>query len=152
MAVPWREINVISLDKSHDLIYVYVMATRSEEEIRKIAVDIHEGKVFGSWMMPADEDPSLVFIVLLFLDDKKVKEMEEQETVHCFEYYDKAMPRSINGMPQFMSCFMLNKQETEVLQTLLNELKAQKDRFLESPDARTKKRSGNRDKKRRADQ
>lgn len=47
-----------------------------------------------------------------------------------WEYYEKAMPRSVNGLPIFMSCKLLHIDDMKVLMTTLSKLKQKEDEVL----------------------
>jgi len=97
---------------------------RPQAKLVELARDITEGKVFGSWMMPKSEGPQLgmVFMPLFFMD----KEQLPPNTAEVFEYYDKAGPRSVNGMPVFMSMHILTKTEAPILKDLIDKITAAK--------------------------
>ena len=42
-----------------------------------------------------------IFIPLIFMNEEQRDDMVKKGTLHIFEYYDKAGPRSINGYPIF---------------------------------------------------
>ncbi|KKN33959.1 hypothetical protein LCGC14_0798410 [marine sediment metagenome] len=103
---------------------------KTEQEIRELAIDIVEGKVYGSWEIKDVEDIKLVFMVLAFCAPSQLKELEAKKIEHVYEYLDKAGPRSINKMPSFFSMQCLTKDETLALLPLIKQLKEQKDSFL----------------------
>lgn len=64
------------------------------------------------------EDPrmiGMVFLVLSLLDREHLKAMEAAGIASFYEYIDKAGPRSINGMPSFMSVQSLDLHDTREL-------------------------------------
>lgn len=102
---------------------------KTEQELKQLALDISDGKVFGSWDIPEGQDHMLgsIFMVLLFLTEDQRKEKPHA----IYEYFDKAGPRSVNGFPIFMSCHYLSKEETTQLQALVELIHEQKKQFLE---------------------
>lgn len=87
------------------------------EEISSVAKEYQAGHIFGSWQIPdtqADLLPS-IFMVLIFLDEIAVKEIQATKAVYCYEHMSKAGPRSINGYPIFMSCRLIHKEDVELI-------------------------------------
>lgn len=97
-----------------------------ESEISRLGKDLYSDKIFGSWMLPEGQEDSLVmvFMVLLFMDDIQKKQMKRDGTHFFYEYYDKAGPRSMNGMPIFMSCHILSGDDVKRIITKRNEIAA----------------------------
>ena len=98
----------------------------SDERVKELARDLYADKIFGSWMLPEHQMDSLfmVFMVLIFMDDITKKQMKRDNTYFFYEYYDKAGPRSINGMPTFMSCHILSGDDVKRIVTKRNEIEA----------------------------
>ena len=90
-----------------------------KSEIRRLAMDIADGKVFASWMLRdglADSSFGMVFMPVLLGGPPFSEEALEADprfpkgmNTPCafYEYYDKAGPRAINGYPIFFSCSTL---------------------------------------------
>ena len=74
----------------------------TDEELKQLAIDIAEGRVFTSNSVQNDY-LDMVFMPLLFLNNDQRKELIEKEPAFFYEYIDKASPRSVNGMPCFTS-------------------------------------------------
>lgn len=76
---------------------------RTDEELRQLCVDIFGGKVFTDRHLNNPNDIGMVFMVVGLggLD-------AESEPAMIYEYLDQAGPRSVNGMPMFMSCNVMN--------------------------------------------
>lgn len=83
---------------------------KSEEEIKTLARDVFTGRVIGSWMLERSEVES-VFPLLGLLDGEQASSMPNAGIVHVYEYLDKAGPLSVNGLPTFHSCRMLNRED-----------------------------------------
>ena len=103
---------------------------RTEHELKQLAVDIVEGKVFGTWNLNNPDMVGSVFMGMNFMTQKQADDLQAKEVAHFYEYLDKAGPMSVNGMPTFFSMNYLNKQEAGKLQTLIEDLKRQKAEFL----------------------
>lgn len=76
--------------------------TISDEELKQLAIDIAEEKVFTSDSVK-DDYLDMVFMPLLFLNNAQRKDLAEKKPAFFYEYIDRASPRSVNGMPCFMS-------------------------------------------------
>ena len=80
----------------------WVYQKKTPEQIETLAWDITGGRVFGSWNGPPDMIKSC-FMILMFMEQKHLDQLKEQNIAHLYEYMDKAGPRSVNGYPSFMS-------------------------------------------------
>lgn len=93
----------------------YTPHVRTDQELRRLAMDIHSGKVFGTWCFQSPGEAQnclvLVFMPLVFMDDKQREEMASQDVAHLFEYLDKAGPGGVNGYPCFTSFQSLCAEE-----------------------------------------
>jgi len=98
---------------------------RSDEELKKIALGIFKGEIFTSWnIRPEDQHLlPLIFMPLGFIKPEQIKELEEKKIVAVFEYLDKALPKTVNGYPIFMSCQLLTQEEAEKVIKYYNEIK-----------------------------
>lgn len=98
----------------------------TDEQVKDLARDLYADKIFGSWMLPESQMDMLfmVFMVLIFMDDIQKKKMKRDNTFFFYEYYDKAGPRSINGMPTFMSCHICSGDDVKRIITKRNEIAA----------------------------
>ena len=98
-----------------------------EQGLRQLAMDIIEGKVFGTWGIPESESPNTIGMIFMpLILGAKV----DEGTAHVYEYMSEAGPRSINGYPIFFSCRMLSKTDADALWPLIEEVKQQRDTFL----------------------
>lgn len=90
---------------------------KTDEELKEMAKDLHAGRIFTDRHLPEGEKASLVFMVLALMDSKQLdefkKNVDEEKIFMVYEYMEKAGPRTINGMPMFMSFQSLNKPDTE---------------------------------------
>lgn len=112
-----------------DLLSGRVLPSRSEEEIKQIATDLFHNRIFTSQHLNQDAHMiNQVFMVLLFMKNDQIP----TNLGMIYEYEDKAMPRSINGYPIFMSCHFLNTDDTEKVFSIYNKLKTSEDKVLKS--------------------
>lgn len=100
---------------------------KTEQELRQLAIDIHEGKVFGSWNVHQHDNNLLpnIFMVLIFLESEP-----PANAGHVYEYLAKANQMGINGYPTFFSLNWLAKEDVEPLMTLINELRSTRESFM----------------------
>ena len=81
---------------------------RSEQELKKLAKEVYENKIF---LANTEEHMRLSFgIILALLEKDKIP----KDVVAFYEYYTEALPRGINGLPMFMSCGFLIKDEWDI--------------------------------------
>lgn len=86
---------------------------QSPERLAEIAADIHKGLIFTDRHCPTPNDVCNVFMILLLMEKKDFEELKVNPPGLIYEYYAKAMPRSINGLPCFFSCHFLNQADTD---------------------------------------
>jgi uncharacterized ParB-like nuclease family protein len=111
---------------------------RTDEELKQIALDLVQGKIFTDLHLDEYSRDSLlttVFMPLGFMLDpgkvdtvnkfmkscdlpqvakyanEEIAAFARSEPVLIFQYIDKAGPRSINGYPMFSSFSWLNREE-----------------------------------------
>ena len=102
-------------------------------ELKKLAVDIVEGKVFGTWNIPSYDQHlvPLIFVPLSFMDAKQLKKLKRRKVVHVYEYLDKAAPKTVNGYPIFFSFRLLKKRDWKRLVRYVKRFEKMKKEFLE---------------------
>jgi hypothetical protein len=83
-----------------------------DKELKRLAIDIVEGKVYGTFCMNEYDIELLtaIFMPIFFMDEEQRNELCK-DLAHIYEYIDHAGPRSINGHPMFTSMRTLNKQQ-----------------------------------------
>lgn len=83
-----------------------------KEDLKKLACDMNKGLIFTDRDILQPNLLTAVFAPLMFIDaDKKWF-----DTVGLiYEYYDKAGPRAINGLPMFMSMKIVPKEDMGAL-------------------------------------
>jgi len=99
---------------------------RPKKELKKLAEDIFDGRVFGTWDLSKGEENliGMIFMVAAFAPEKI-----PEDTVHLFEYMENAMPRGVNGKPMFMSCRILTKKELPIVQENLGILRKLREQY-----------------------
>jgi len=97
------------------------------QELKKLALDIDEGRVFGTWNVnPTDRE----IIPSIFMPLALGAELTEG-AAHLYEYLTEALPRCINGYPIFTSFRTLTKEDTEAMLSMLKDIRKRKEEFLE---------------------
>ena len=114
----------IPVDNGNATLYHKGM-TKNDAELRQLALDMMGGSIFTDrHINPNDKDvlPS-IFMPLFFMNKEQLAEFEARDVNMIYEHMSKAESRSINGYPIFMSFQFLDKEDTERLQPMLDELK-----------------------------
>lgn len=98
---------------------------KSDEELRQLCIDIYGGLVFTDRHCNSPQDVGMVFmpIGLGGLTAEAEPEM-------IYEYLDKAGPRSVNGMPMFMSANILNLADFQAWLPMYEKYVEQQEEFL----------------------
>ena len=89
---------------------------RTDDELKQIAKDIVGGLVFTDRHIPPDDRKAMlpmVFMPLMFADEKAIEQMKKDKIATLYEYYSKAGSRGINGYPIFASMYMLDDDEAK---------------------------------------
>lgn len=103
------------------------LPNRPDAELRRLALDIADNQVFGSWNIRNPErELTMVFMALLFV---KAEDMPT-DIGAIYEYYKDAGPVGFNGYPIFHSCRLLNMHDTDVVQKYVDEILETKRKFL----------------------
>ena len=96
----------------------------SAPDLRKLALDVHEGRVFCSLQ---GEDAINAFRLVFLLTGKP----ESTETWGMlYEDMDKANPRSMNGMPAFTSFKVLHVDDVNPFLDAFKEAAQMREKFL----------------------
>jgi len=96
---------------------------KSDAELKQIAIDLHAGRIFSDRHLKDPADMRFVFMPIVFMTDKHRQEMIDDNIDFIYEYMEEAGPRSVNGMPTFMSYRMLNRAESKIMFKHYEELK-----------------------------
>lgn len=104
----------------------------TEQELKQLALDIADGKVFGSWMIPEEEQEAVlpaVFMPLAFGASQKMGE----DVCSLYGYYADSKKQTVAGYPIFFNRMMvLTKSDLEILNPILEQLREMRKTFLES--------------------
>lgn len=106
----------------------------NNSELKKLAWDIHAGKIFTDRHIRKDDYRLVasIFMPTIFMSEKQRNEVINSGMI--YEYYDKAGPRSINGYPCFMSLRILNKDDTKKIIEYVKEIETIKRNFDSQPE------------------
>ena len=103
---------------------------RTDQEIRELAMDVCDGRVFGSWQVDNPDLIRSIFMPLIFLDAISAKDMKASGVVHLYEEVSKAGPRAINGYPIFMSMKTLNQSDVDRLRAEIDAVVKMRNAYL----------------------
>ena len=95
------------------------------KDLKKLAEDICEGRVFTQDHVKSPEDLPMVFLPLILGALKGKKE----DVAFIYEYISERMPRSINGYPIFGSFHCLSKEELKELNIYYQEYRKFKEQW-----------------------
>lgn len=101
----------------------------TEPELKKLAADVVEGKVFGSWMLP-ETDQHLIAAIFLPLAFNDAAGKLPDDVWGVYEYNDKAKKLGVRQYPAFISCKFLTKHDCEMLNPLIQRYTEMKAEFL----------------------
>lgn len=103
----------------------------TDDELKRLALDIVDGKVFGSWMTPDPNEGLIPFrIVTMMMDKEHLEALKQRQVIGLYEYLSEAGPMSVNGMPSFMSVRMIHKGEVDKLNEFINQARRMREQFL----------------------
>ena len=102
------------------------------EELKKLAIDIVEGRVFGTWNISSEEKNliPMIFLPLNFIDERQFRRLKSRKIVHAYEHLDRAGPRTVNGYPIFFSCKFLTRKDWKRVVRYIRRYKRMRERFL----------------------
>jgi hypothetical protein len=87
---------------------------QGDEKIKKIAQDIVHNLIFTDHHYRNQQEQiellGMTFMPIIF---GGLSDVDPNDLGMIYEYMDKALPRSINGYPCFMSCRVMNKPDTK---------------------------------------
>lgn len=106
---------------------------KTDEELYQIATDMLEDKVFTSYQIPeyALSNLTMIFMPLLFMDEKQKKAMKRHKASMFYEYYTEAGNRSVNGYPIFMSMRYINIDDSTRLREIYEKIKEKKESLIQ---------------------
>lgn len=102
------------------------------QELKQLALDIADGKVFGSWMIPEEEQEAVlpaVFMPLAFGASNNLGD----EVCSLYGYYSDSKKQTVGGYPIFFDRMrVLTKSDLKILNPILEQLREMRQTFLES--------------------
>lgn len=101
--------------------YKYVPLT--PQQVDKLAIDIDQQKVHGTWLMAPGQDPSDCFTLLGALSSQAVEHLQRLNIIHTYEYMDKTTGTNKFNQPMFMSCSFLDKADMMRVEKRLNQIR-----------------------------
>jgi hypothetical protein len=106
---------------------------RSEEELRKLAAEIVDNVVFTNRHIRLQDKEMLgmIFLPIMLGDSRVIATVRAAGLI--YEYYDKALPRSCNGYPFFMSFDSVLAKDMPALELYVREYTEMKQKFLSLP-------------------
>jgi hypothetical protein len=107
------------------------MTPRTDEELKKFAVDLVDGRIFTSSMCHAPHEVGMVFLVVALGAFYKMAEEDIKNIGLIYEYYDRAGPGSVDGMPIFFTAQIMSVDDCKRAQIFLDEYRRVKENFFE---------------------
>ncbi len=95
---------------------------KTDEEIKKLAVDLQAGKIYTDRHISSINNLEMVFMTIALGAFAEWKEEDFKKLGLVYEYLDQAGPRSINGMPCFMSHRTLSLDDARKVFAKANEI------------------------------
>jgi len=96
---------------------------KTDEELKQLALDILEGRVFTDRHCSEPYEISMVFMPLVFLDEAGIEQLKADDPGMVYEYLTEAGPRSCNGLPNFFSMKLLSQDGTKKVMAIYDQLK-----------------------------
>ena len=110
----------------------YTLTARSDEDLKKLAVDLYESKLFSTLHLnpeSAAHDARMVFMPLALGAFADWPEDKLKNIGMIYEYYGKEAPTSCNGLPCFFSFSMISSQDLKRMLVFLEKYKKLKEEF-----------------------
>lgn len=83
----------------------------SEEDLRRFVLDYIAGQIFSDCHVRSKQDLGLVFMPLSLGVFSEYEPASLEQIGLIYEYYSKAGPMAINGMPIFFSLRMMHRDD-----------------------------------------
>jgi hypothetical protein len=110
-----------------------VLGGRSEAELRKLAAEIIDNVVFTDrHIRKEDRDMFEMIFLPVALGDSRVRSTLQSSGM-IYEYWEKALPRSINGYPIFMGFDSVLKKDMPALEHYIKEYREMKAKYFAAP-------------------
>lgn len=98
-----------------------------QQNLKQLAIDIVEGKVFGSWMV-AENDINKLPLIFLPLALNAGKDLGE--VYGYYQYYDRAISKKYGKYPCFSRMHYLNVEQGKQVEVEVTKYKSLKEGFL----------------------
>jgi hypothetical protein len=85
----------------------------TDDEIKKFAEDIYKGLIFTDRNLRKEEDISMVFLPLVFMEKEHIEKLNENPPGMIYEYMKEAGSVGINGYPMFLSLRMVSVEDAK---------------------------------------
>lgn len=103
---------------------------KTDEELRQIAVDMYDGKIFSDRHLRNIDDIHIVFMPITLGALHNMPEEERRNIGMIYEYMSERGPRDVNGYPTFFSLKILTQEEAGKMFVHFEEYREMKDKFL----------------------
>lgn len=100
------------------------------EKLRTFIKEVRSGSIFLSLYLNNPKDIPMVFMPLALGGLSNHSESYIKSIGAVWEYYSKAGPMSINGMPMFMSCHLIHQEDVKIVTEALVQLEKQEEETL----------------------
>lgn len=102
---------------------------KTEEELKQIAMDLVDGKIFSILQLKNPSDVDMVFMPIALGAFSELTKEQIEDIGLIYEYLDKAGPRAVNGNPCFMSFQYLSREPSMKVLELAKKYKELKANF-----------------------
>lgn len=104
----------------------------STDKLKQLAMDVIDGKVFGSWMLRNGDERLLpnIFMTIMFMPAWWEFELRRDKIVHFYEFESEASPRGINGYPCFFSMRLLDQDDSRKLESFMKKISVMRQEFM----------------------
>lgn len=113
-----------------------VLTPKTDEELRQLAMDIAENKVFTDRHLQQHEYNliNMIFMPLGLMDKETLMKFLTPPPGMIYEYYSEALPRGINGLPMFSSVKSLSREESDKIHPMIVEIMEFKQKFTKKEE------------------
>ena len=94
----------------------------TDQEIKQLAEDMYKGIVFTDKHLQRRGDIQSVFAVLALMSAEQIEELKKIPPGMIYEYFDRAGPMAVNGMPIFFSFKIVSIDDTKKVLTRYNNI------------------------------
>jgi hypothetical protein len=88
-------------------------ADMAEPELRQLVLDVCDNKVFTDRHCRTADEVAMAFPIILMMKLCDRKFIAANPPGMIWEYYSKAAPRSVNGLPMFFSVHFMSPSDME---------------------------------------